>query len=239
MDPRSFGPRHPYDDAHKIMATMQVEISELRNALQSEHQQRVYELSGCRREIMDLQHRFLQQSTEETMRHNTLSSALTNEIELRGGQIEILKSQMALVLRRSEAIQPLKELEAKHFDQLMKDLEKANEDRSTICNNLQDKLNLEVENRVTQCEQMSEEMARQKARVEADFVQDRSRIDCLTQNVQLAGEMMTTGTYDHIERSTLRASDSLLGSMLSTMPHIGSEFHPSGPAYQPDTVPAA
>eukprot|EP00419_Tripos_fusus_P000290 CAMPEP_0172692784 /NCGR_PEP_ID=MMETSP1074-20121228/25510_1 /TAXON_ID=2916 /ORGANISM="Ceratium fusus, Strain PA161109" /LENGTH=216 /DNA_ID=CAMNT_0013513051 /DNA_START=64 /DNA_END=714 /DNA_ORIENTATION=+ len=215
---------------------MQVEIGELRNALQSEHQQRVYELSGCRREILDLQHRLVQQHTEQTMQHQTVSSALTNEIELRGGQIETLKSQMALVLRRSEVIQPLKELETKHFEKLVNDLEKANVDRRTSCDKLEDKLNLEIENREHQCQRISEEVGLQKARVEADFAQDRERIDCLTQNVQLAGEMMTTGSYDHIERSTLRSSDSLLGSMLSSMPTTGSGFRPSQPVDEPSTA---
>jgi hypothetical protein len=58
---------------------------------------------------------------------------------------------------------------------------------------------------------MTDEIGHQKAMTAANLALDRERMDFLAQNVQLAGELLTTGSCDHIDLSTVLATASMMG----------------------------
>jgi len=212
MDGAGFDADHPYDNAFLVMKTMQAEINELRSQLHAETQQRTKEVAECRREIIDLQSRLSQQYAEQSMQHQTVSCALTNETALRGKSIEKLRQEVAMAIQRSEEVESLKALQATQFGKLATELKAAKRDRQAADQDLDDRLRAEVSTRTQQCEKVIDDLANHKAVAEANLALDREKMDYLTQNVQLAGELLTAGSYDHIGQEMLISSTSLLGT---------------------------
>mmetsp|Transcript_115909 Transcript_115909/g.374513 ORF Transcript_115909/g.374513 Transcript_115909/m.374513 type:complete len:259 (+) Transcript_115909:92-868(+) len=220
---------HPYDNAYGMMKTMQAELAELRSALHAEQQQRTREVAELRREVIDLQARLGQQYAEQSMQHQTVSCALTNETALRGKSIEKLRSEVAEAIQRAEEVESLKQLQATQFGKLATELKQAKRERQAGHKDLDDRLRSEVSDRREQADKITEELANQKAVSEANLALDRERMDYLTQNVQMAGQLLSTGSVEGFATGNF-ASLGKSGGSMATAFSPSSTFTTTAPA---------
>uniref|UniRef100_A0A7S1WVY9 Uncharacterized protein n=1 Tax=Alexandrium catenella TaxID=2925 RepID=A0A7S1WVY9_ALECA len=188
--------KHPYDPAYGIMKTMQAELNELRSALHAEQQQRTREVAELRREVIDLQARLSQQYAEQSQQHQTVSCALTNETALRGRALEKLRSEVGHAIERAEEVESLKTLQATQFGKLATELKTQKKERQESHKDLESRLRGEISERKEQCDKIIEDLTNHKAVAEANLTLDREKLDYLTHNVQLAGDLLTNGIWE-------------------------------------------
>mmetsp|Transcript_73682 Transcript_73682/g.216200 ORF Transcript_73682/g.216200 Transcript_73682/m.216200 type:complete len:253 (-) Transcript_73682:67-825(-) len=224
MEAQGIGNKHPYDPAFGMMKTMQAELNELRSALHAEQQQRTREVAELRREVIDLQARLSQQYAEQSAQHQTVSCALTNETALRGKAIERLRNEVTTAIERAEEVESLKTLQATQFGKLATELKTQKKERQAAHKDLDDRLRAEIHERKEQCEKINEDLTNHKAVAEANLSLDREKLDYLTNNVQLAGELLTNGLLEGIAGPTAAASPKAF-----TMAGVG-QFSPGSTA---------
>lgn len=196
MEAQGVGNKHPYDTAYAMMKAMQAELNELRSQLHAEQNQRTREVAELRREVIDLQSRLSQQYAEQSMQHQTVSCALTNETALRGKSIEKLRAEVATAIQRAEEVESLKTLQATQFGKLATELKTQKKERQASEKDLDSRLRGEIADRQEQCNKIIEELTNHKAVSEANLTLDREKMDYLTQNVQMAGELLTNGLLE-------------------------------------------
>lgn len=240
MEAQSIGSKHPYDPAYGMMKTMQAELNELRAALHAEQQQRSREVAELRREVIDLQARLSQQYAEQSAQHQTVSCAMTNETALRGKAIDRLRSEVTTAIQRAEEVDTLKTLQATQFGKLATELKTQKKERQEGHKDLENRLRSEISERKEQCERIIEDLTNHKAVAEANLSLDREKLDYLTHNVQLAGDLLTHGILDG-----LRGVDGNVSPQAFTKGGVG-QFSPGSTATtamgfsqsQPATRPA-
>mmetsp|Transcript_22740 Transcript_22740/g.52040 ORF Transcript_22740/g.52040 Transcript_22740/m.52040 type:complete len:243 (+) Transcript_22740:111-839(+) len=229
MQGEGIGKGHPYDNAYGIMKTMQAELNELRSSLHAEQQQRTREVAELRREVIDLQSRLSQQYAEQSMQHQTVSCALTNETALRGKSIEKVRAELAEAMRRAEEVESLKTIQATQFGKLAGELKTEKKERLEGQKDLDERIRGEVAERRDQCEKIIDDLSNHKAVAEANLAQDRERMDYLTQNVQMAGQLLSTGCSEALNDQTVYKSLLSANSTLTTA--VGSSrLHDESPS---------
>lgn len=225
-------PNHPFDNAYGVMKRMQGEIDELRQALRAEQDQRAQENGLLQRQVSDLKTEMRDFRDNHSVDYERMRSALTAETALRGKALQKVSEEIALAVRRAAEVENMRDQFARQFGALAAECKMEKRDRLKGQQELDERLLIEVDTRTELCTDLANELRRLEETFRCDICEDREQLSKLAENVQLAGDLLST-VQQHKEDSELHlTSNSALSTAFgcSPSPDMGTGAGPASPA---------
>merc|ERR1712129_110904 len=169
-----------------------------RAALHAEQQQRMCEVGELKLQLRNLESGLHNHRGEQAQHHRAVNDSMMNESSQRLSAFEKLIAEVEQERKHGQNLDIREKNLGTQLTRLMAELEKERRERLEIDKDLDERLIAEVAGRKDECKKLNIELNEQKANTDANFKINGGRIDGLTKNMQLAGDLLITTSSEEV-----------------------------------------